>query len=94
MAVEVLLPMMQDESVDVRLATVNSLLKVAPKGHYDAIAAMAVRLEDQEVSKDCRHGYSVGMSAARALKKMVTCREDLVKIAQELKFKGPSIRGF
>lgn len=94
MAVEVLLPMMQDESVDVRLATVNSLLKVAPKGHYDAIAAMAVRLEDQEVSKDCRHGYSVGMSAARALKKMVTCREDLVKIAQELKFQGPSIRGF
>jgi len=94
LAVELLLPMMQDESADVRFAAVNSLLQVSPKGHPDALAAMTVRLEDQEVSKDCRGGYSVGVSAAKALKKMVTCREELVKIADELNFQGPSLRGF
>eukprot|EP00438_Fugacium_kawagutii_P001617 Skav204371 [mRNA] locus=scaffold866:183763:186851:- [translate_table: standard] len=94
LAIELLLPMMQDESPDVRYATVNSLLQVAPKGHKDAIQAMTVRLEDQEVSQDCRGGYSVGVSAAKALKKMVTCREELVKIADELNFQGPSLRGF
>lgn len=93
LAVELLLPMMQDESADVRFAAVNSLLQVSPKGHRDALAAMTVRLEDQEVSKDCRGGYSVGVVAAKALKKMV-CREELVKIADELNFQGPSLRGF
>eukprot|EP00913_Durusdinium_trenchii_P020944 g19680.t1 len=85
-AIHALLPMMQDESVDVRLAAVRSLWQVAPAGHGEAIEALRVRLEDQEISKD-------GVDA-RALKKMVTCREELQKIAEHLNFQGPTLRGF
>lgn len=98
LAIEVLLPLMQDESVSVRFAAVESLLAVAPKGDRLAINTLVVRLEDQECKKDPKHGISqgmcVGIRAAEGLKHLVTTREDLVDIAKSLKFTGPSIRGF
>lgn len=92
-AIEVLMPLMQDEVADVRLAAVESLVMIAQKGDQTAIQALAVRLEDQEVSKDCPRGQSVGVRAAKALKRLAT-REELEEIAQGLKFQGPSLRGF
>lgn len=98
LAAEVLLPLMQDESVSVRFAAVESLLAVAEKGDRLAIGTLVVRLEDQECKKDPKHGTSqgmcVGIRAAKGLKHLVTTREELVDIAKSLKFTGPSIRGF
>eukprot|EP00931_Biecheleriopsis_adriatica_P012008 TRINITY_DN11310_c0_g1_i1.p1 TRINITY_DN11310_c0_g1~~TRINITY_DN11310_c0_g1_i1.p1 ORF type:complete len:873 (+),score=208.75 TRINITY_DN11310_c0_g1_i1:49-2667(+) len=93
-AVEALLTRMEDESVDVRLAAVESLMAVSQKGDRSAIAALTVRLEDQECPKDSKTGQGVGLHAAKALKKLVNSREELVKIAKNLEFSGPSIRGF
>ncbi|CAJ1352882.1 unnamed protein product [Effrenium voratum] len=62
-AVEVLIPPLEDESVDVRVAAVKSLLLVAEKGDPRAIAALTVRLEDQEVSKERGHQGGQGLEA-------------------------------
>ncbi|CAE8735085.1 unnamed protein product [Polarella glacialis] len=97
-AIECLLQVMQDESVAVRLAAVESLAAVAQVGDTLAIEALRVRLEDQERAKESPSGKPVGpcvgMCAAKALKKLVTSREELVQIASKLKFTGPSMRGF
>ncbi|CAE8606590.1 unnamed protein product [Polarella glacialis] len=93
-AIECLLQVMQDESVAVRLAAVESLAAVAQVGDTLAIEALRVRLEDQERAKESPSGKPVGpcvgMCAAKALKKLVTSREELVQIASKLKFTGSS----
>mmetsp|Transcript_17712 Transcript_17712/g.41587 ORF Transcript_17712/g.41587 Transcript_17712/m.41587 type:complete len:591 (+) Transcript_17712:735-2507(+) len=89
-ALDVLLPMMTDEAVLVRLAAVESLAAIAERDDARAIEALKVRLEDQERLA----GSSVGMTAAKVLKKLVSRKEDLACIASALRFCGPSSRGF
>merc|ERR1712048_1393682 len=95
-ALEALLPMMQDEAASVRFAAVESLAAVAKQGDQRAIDALRVRLEDQERRKDLETGQptgiTVGMSAAKMLKKLVKRKEDLVQMVKSLNFSGPTLR--
>lgn len=97
-ALDALLPMMTDEAVLVRFAAVDGLVAMAAKDDTRAVEALRIRLEDQERLTDKETGNpvgnTVGMNAAKALKRLVGSREELARIVSSLSFSGPSLRGF
>lgn len=96
-AVECLVPMVNHESVLVRLAAIDSLSLVASKGDLAAVQALKERLQDQEMILDTQNlqfrSECVGKMSAKALRKVATPAE-LKTIASGLSFDGSArVRG-